>query len=313
MANHEGPGRGRWPYAAAMLLASINGAIASESDAPFANVPWAQVKPPRPGLPQFIDPPSGQGKPNYFHSNIKIAIPAGGYPKGVRPQIGTPSSGYLFETPASIACIYRLLPGASGCNPNVVTAVPQGGSRAIAVVDAFDYPTAEADLNVYIAQFGLPGANFRVIYGTGNPANGCPAARTGVAPPAAGTSGWDQEASLDVQMAHAMAPNATLFLVEANSPATADLMNAAAVATACVQAAGGGQVSMSWGSDEFSTEASYDSIFTSSYVTYFAAAGDYTGVSYPAASPYDWSRRDHDQPRPDHRRVPGRSHMEQFL
>ena len=116
-----------------------------------------------------------------------------------------------------------------------------------------------------------------------------------------------------MQMAHAMAPNATLFLVEANSPATADLMNAAAVATACVQAAGGGQVSMSWGSDEFSTEASYDSIFTSSYVTYFAAAGDYTGVSYPAASPYDWSRRDHDQPRPDHRRVPGRSHMEQFL
>lgn len=51
---------------------------------------------------------------------------------------GSPSG----ETPSSLHSVYNL--------PS------SGGSGIIAVVDAFDYPTAENDLSVFSTQFGLP-------------------------------------------------------------------------------------------------------------------------------------------------------------
>jgi kumamolisin len=92
--------------------------------------------------------------------------------------------------------------------------------------------------------------------------------------------------NLDVEYAFAMAPSARIYLVQAATNTLGDLLNAVAVATACVQAAGGGQVSMSWGSNEFSGETSYDSYFMGTNVTYLAGAGDYSGVSWPSTSPY---------------------------
>jgi subtilase family serine protease len=57
-----------------------------------------------------------------------------------------------------------------------------------------------------------------------------------------------------------------------------------------VKAAGGGEVSMSFGSGESSQETSFDPIFSpptpTNKVVYFASSGDAPGVSYPAASPY---------------------------
>ncbi|HKR85439.1 MAG TPA: hypothetical protein VJS37_14865, partial [Terriglobales bacterium] len=47
----------------------------------------------------------------------------------------------------------------------------------------------------------------------------------------------------------------------------------------------GGEVSNSWGSDEFAGETSFDSVFTTAGVVYFASSGDQPGVQYPAASP----------------------------
>jgi kumamolisin len=92
---------------------------------------------------------------------------------------------------------------------------------------------------------------------------------------------------LDIEYAHAMAPSAHIYLVEANSNSFTDLFNAVQVATACVTAAGGGHVSMSWGGSEFSGETAYDSYFSGSgRVTYLAAAGDSPGVIYPCASAY---------------------------
>ena len=48
------------------------------------------------------------------HTNIKLFTPTGGLPKAVPAVVGPPFSGYLFETPASIACIYNLVPQANG-------------------------------------------------------------------------------------------------------------------------------------------------------------------------------------------------------
>ena len=169
------------------------------------------------------------------------------------------------ETPSSVRSVYNL--------PS------SGGSGVIAIVDAFDYPTAENDLNVFSAQFGLPACTT---------ANGCfkKVFASGVQPRA--NCGWSQEAALDIEWAHAMSPNAKIVLVEAASNSFVDLFSAVDVATSQVLANGGrGEVSMSWGGSEFSTEASNDSHFQHDGVVYFAASGDAGGANiYPSVSPF---------------------------
>jgi subtilase family serine protease len=205
------------------------------------------------------------------------------------PEVtGPPFKGYLYQTPASIGCIYNLQPTVAGCNPNVVSANPAGGSHAIAIVDAFDDPNAYADLQHFSTQFGLTPitpSSFQVVFAP--PGGSTPGSCTGAAsrPPSALHTGWDVEESLDIEWAHAMAPSATLYLVEAQSNTYRNLLCAVTVAGALVAAPGGGEVSMSWGGGEFAAETSFDPVFTTPNVVYLASAGDAPGVSYPSASP----------------------------
>ena len=221
------------------------------------------------------------------HTNLQILVPAEGV-SGTPEVYGPPVSGLLYQTPASIACIYRLQPAVAGCNPNVAYMNPQGGRKALAIVDAYDNPNAFADLQTFSAQFGLAAINptsFIVVFAPpGGPTPGScvgPATR----PPSAKGTGWDLEEALDIEWAHAMAPLATLYLVEAQSNSFSDLNCAVSVASQIVAAAGGGQISMSWGSSEFAAEVANDVVFTTPRVVYFASSGDRPGVSYPSASP----------------------------
>ena len=84
------------------------------------------------------------------HTHLQVFVP-----DEAVPLVGPPFAGLGFETPASLACVYSLVPKKSFCNPNLVTANPTGGFGAIAVVDAFHYPTAATDLQTFSAQFGL--------------------------------------------------------------------------------------------------------------------------------------------------------------
>jgi subtilase family serine protease len=60
--------------------------------------------------------------------------------------------------------------------------------------------------------------------------------------------GWSQEAALDIEWAHAMAPQANIALVEANSNSLADLITVVRVGGNYITAHGGkGELSMSWG------------------------------------------------------------------
>lgn len=208
------------------------------------------------------------------HTNIRLFIPEGGF-TNANPQGGPPYAGYGYETPASLACLYNLVTPVAGCNPNTVTANPVGGAKAIAIVDAFDDPTAVRDLDAFSKQFGIVSKNpfFQVVFASGN------------RPPQDSTGGWELEESLDIEWAHAMAPNAKLYLVEAPSNNTADLYKAVEVASQLVSAAGGGEVSMSWGGGEFQGETSVDTLFSTPGVVYFASAGDGEGVIYPSTSP----------------------------
>jgi hypothetical protein len=78
---------------------------------------------------------------NSAHTNIRFVIPASAPAASVVMRDLPPFSGYGYETPASLACIHGLVAAANGCNPNSVTAVAKGGSRAIAIVDAYHYPS----------------------------------------------------------------------------------------------------------------------------------------------------------------------------
>jgi len=192
----------------------------------------------------------------------------------VQPSELPPFPGLLFETPASLACVYNLVPiKVSGCNPNLTTTNPTGGGRAIALVDAFHDPTAHDDLEVFSLQFGLPAPSLTVVFAQG--------AKPGLDP----TGGWELEESLDIQWAHAMAPGAKIFLVEAKDNSLLNLFNAVIVASNLVRQAGGGEVSMSWGSGEFPEEGTLDSILTTRGVVYFASTGDTPGAEYPSTSP----------------------------
>src|SRR5229473_1518683 len=171
----------------------------------------------------------------------------------------------------------------SGLSPATLRSVyslpSTGGGGTIAIVDAYHYATAENDLSVFSSAFGLPQCTtangcFKQVYASGSkPRANC---------------GWAQEAALDIEWAHAMAPNAKIVLVEAASSSFANLFAAVDVATAQVTANGGhGQVSMSWSGSEFSTEASNDSHFQNNNVVYFASSGDTGGVNgYPSVSPF---------------------------
>jgi kumamolisin len=217
---------------------------------------------------------------HHAHTNFKMFIPAAGMaarqnsPGAVPEASGPPFTGYFYETPASLACIYKLVASADAdCNPNNPNiANPAGGGRTIAIVDAYHYPTAASDLAAFSAQFGLPQANLQVVFADGRQ------------PPI--NADWNIEEALDIQWAHAMAPQAKIFLVEAASTSYSSLLNAVSVARNLVLSAGGGEVSMSWGGSEFSAETSYDAYFKQPGTIYFAASGDSPGVIWPAASPY---------------------------
>ena len=155
-----------------------------------------------------------------MHTNTKIFVPlnvSGAHL--VNPNAGAPPySGYNTETPASLACIYMLVPTSNGCDPNRVTQHVIGGSNAVAIVDAYDAPNARSDLAAYSTQFGLPAINNRnfVVWYCGSTVASCN--RT-TAP--SFNSGWAQEITLDIEMVHAMAPGAKIFLVEAQSNSNA--------------------------------------------------------------------------------------------
>ena len=219
------------------------------------------------------------------HTNIRFIAPG-----TESPLEAPPESGYAYETPASLACIYDVGTYVAGCNPNTLTSVMSGGSQTIAIVDAYDDPEAPSDLAYFSDVFGLPFnfQKFQVVYQSG----------PGLPPAQDPTGGWELEESLDIEYAHAMAPGATIYLVEANSNYDSDLYTAIQIAVSLVQcgqtttcspgSTGKGEVSMSWGSAEFSGETSFDTYFSTgtSNVVFFASAGDSPGASYPSASPY---------------------------
>jgi hypothetical protein len=176
---------------------------------------------------------------------------------------GNPPSGAF--TPAQIEEGY----GFNQISFNGVTG--DGKGETIALVDAYDDPNIQGDLNAFDTEFGLPAITVDRVNQAG-----------GMTYPAQDSAGdWELEESLDVEWAHAMAPSASIMLVEANADDDTDLLTAVAYAAAHANI-----VSMSWGASEFSGESQDDPDFAVPGVAFVASAGDNGApASWPSASP----------------------------
>ena len=166
----------------------------------------------------------------------------------------------------------------TGLSPAQIRAVyglpSSGGTGTIAIIDAYDDPTAENDLKVFSTKFGLPSCTT---------ANGC-FQKVKMYSRVRADSGWALEISLDVQWAHAIAPNAKILLVEARSASGTDLLAAVDYACSRPDVVAG---SMSWGGAEFSSQTAYDGHFAcANGAPLFASSGDNgTGPEWPSISP----------------------------
>ena len=151
----------------------------------------------------------------------------------------------------------------------------QGAGQTIYIIDAYDDPTISSDLSYFSSYFGLPqmdGKNGDPTFTKATP-QGSPKTN----------SGWALEISLDVEWAHAIAPQANITLVEAASNSNTNLYGAVDYAVN----SGAKIVSMSFGGGDSSGELSLDSHFAIPGVSFVASAGDSGGVvEYPSASPY---------------------------
>jgi hypothetical protein len=142
----------------------------------------------------------------------------------------------------------------------------------IALIEAYHNPTLASDLDTFSKTFGLPPAQLIVANQAGGVTN----------------SGWALEESLDVEWAHAIAPGATLVVVEARSQSRDSLIRAVNSAR---YTPGVVAISMSWGFNEFSREAAYNQYFTTPPghrgITFVAASGDSgpLGAEWPSVSP----------------------------
>ena len=147
-----------------------------------------------------------------------------------------------------------------------------GSGETIAIVDAYNDPSIQTNLNTFDSQYGLPATTVAVVNETGGTTY----------PPSDSTGGWELEESLDVEWAHAMAPGASIMLVESSSTNNSDLLAAVKYASAHANV-----VSMSWGGGEFSGETADDTqYFDKAGVTFVASSGDAGApASFPASSP----------------------------
>src|ERR1051325_4619244 len=113
-------------------------------------------------------------------------------------------------------------------------------SQKIAIVDAYGNANIQSDLDTFCRQFGISSTTVQIL-GSNSSTD----------------TGWAMEIALDVEWAHAIAPNATIILSVARSSSSTDLLAAVDAAVS----AGATVVSMSWGGGAFNGMSSYDGHF----------------------------------------------------
>ncbi|HXP11645.1 MAG TPA: S53 family peptidase [Acidobacteriaceae bacterium] len=175
----------------------------------------------RPALRRAVNLKTGQPPPTVALSKVQAS---GGLASLITDQILYTPSAYLLSTAdASLPLgvffgnVYGadpdLIPGYTPAQLQALYGLPtayqagfDGTGQTIVLLEAFGYPTIEADANAFFKLTGLPAftpSNFKIIYPQGPP----------VSPNAGVLTGWDFEIALDVQWAHSIAPGAKIVVV----------------------------------------------------------------------------------------------------
>jgi hypothetical protein len=224
-----------------------------------------------------------------FHHLLLDPTSSGGSPNAA---IGSPTP--VGRTPQQIRAAYGI------DSIELGSVVGDGTGQTIAIVAVYDNPKLvsstdtsffSSDLHQFDMAFGLPDPpSFRKLDQNGG------VNYPGVDPAGPGADrGWEAEEALDVEWAHAIAPQANIVLIEARSRDFGDLSTAINTAR---NMAGVSVVSMSFGWPEdqgdpatnAARELSMDALFTTPAghqgVTFVAASGDDGSPgTYPAYSP----------------------------
>jgi hypothetical protein len=201
----------------------------------------------------------------------------------VEPRVGGALRCFAEAIASSDAAGPQIMSGPTGNGPTQIQSAYKlaglkSGGRTVAVVDAFNYPSAAADLAKYRTTYGLPACTT---------ASGCfkQVNENGATSPLpSADAGWAEEESLDLDTISAACPDCHILLVEASSANTPDLDQAE---NAAAKAPGVVAISNSYGGSEVSTELGDDTNFNHPGIAITASSGDSGyGVEWPAASQY---------------------------
>jgi len=205
------------------------------------------------------------------------------------------STPHAFPTPSQCVALFGLAcytPALMRAAYNVPSGA-DGAGQTIVIVDAYGSPTVQEDLDTFSAAFGLPTADFRVVYPMGKPTYNPNQHHD--------ETGWAIETSLDVQWAHAIAPMAKIVLVVAPNNGGNALNNAQRYA---INNHLGQVMSLSFGADEATIAGAGNNlqlnqahqnyrVAAAAGITVFASSGDggaadghpLANASYPASDP----------------------------
>ena len=188
---------------------------------------------------------------------------------------GLPSFCNKVRTDGGFQYCPNAMQGVLGVN-NIVSA-NGGAGMTIGIVDAFHYANADADLASFNTVMGQPQCTiasgcFRQLDQNGNNA-----ANT----TCGSNPNWELETMLDLEYAHAVAPNAKLVLVEGCDNSFANLGVAVTTAVGLADV-----VSNSYGTVDFIGESSLDFLYTGPKPILFSSGDAGNPTSYPCSSPY---------------------------
>jgi subtilase family serine protease len=180
----------------------------------------------------------------------------------------TPGAVVRCYTPKQIRQAYDI--------QRVLDSGDKGQGSTIVIIDAYQSPTIQHDLNLFDKAFGVQTSTLNII---------APYGLTLFNPKDPVQVSWSAEISLDVEWAHAIAPAATIDLVLAKTSNDADIYNATKYA---VDNHLGNVISMSFGEAESCMDptllAKQHTLFTKAVnegITLFASSGD-QGAAQPS-------------------------------
>jgi subtilase family serine protease len=187
-------------------------ALNPKTKKPFAPIPLKKVQAASGGLSGFITDQCLQAPTTYTYDTPGAALPVGVfYGNGYMSPAQNAAGLICSYTSAQLQAHYGLTAAyAAGLN---------GKGKTVVLLEAYGYPTMQADANAFSQLMGLPAltaSNFEVVYPQGQP----------VDPDAGVLLGWDGEIALDIQWAHSMAPGAKIIVVASSGQDNEDFQDA---------------------------------------------------------------------------------------